>query len=277
MSTCIYITAPIVNPLLKPYVECIWMMRAPSTPPDKVEPLPADGRCEITFMLAGKAKRQSRKEQSTQYQTRSFLLGGRSSAYRVAQEGPTHYLSVRLRPGGLAAFLPLSAYELTDCMIDLHQLWGNEISFLEEQLAEARSFGQCVELLNAWLIQRCAVSSSLKRTLAALHLIEESRGQISLPQLAEQMDISIKQVERIFQRTIGFMPKTYLRIVRFQHTLSTMLTTSETLPLVQLAYEAGYSDQAHMSKDFRALAGAPPRAFMKMEHLIVDGYTTDPR
>jgi AraC-like DNA-binding protein len=65
-------------------------------------------------------------------------------------------------------------------------------------------------------------------------------------------------LQRWFEREIGVPPRRYLRLLRFQDTLAGLQRSDETLALQ--AAEQGFADQAHMAREFRALARAPAGA-----------------
>ena len=56
---------------------------------------------------------------------------------------------------------------------------------------------------------------------------------------------------------LGAPPKVAARLVRF----ATVCRRLGSAPLARLAADAGFADQAHLSREFAALAGAPPTAF----------------
>jgi transcriptional regulator GlxA family with amidase domain len=76
--------------------------------------------------------------------------------------------------------------------------------------------------------------------------------------LADRLAISERQLRRRFEATVGYGPKTLARVLRFQR-----LLRLAPAPLVDLALEAGYADQAHMTAEVKRLAGRPPVRFFK--------------
>ncbi|MBZ0234634.1 MAG: helix-turn-helix domain-containing protein, partial [Deltaproteobacteria bacterium] len=65
----------------------------------------------------------------------------------------------------------------------------------------------------------------------------------------------------LFRDTIGLSPKLWSRVQRFQRAITRAAAHPET-PLVEIAYGAGYSDQAHFTRELRALAGMSPREYV---------------
>ena len=56
-------------------------------------------------------------------------------------------------------------------------------------------------------------------------------------------------------------PKAFARVLRFEHSLTMM--RKDGASLASVAEAAGYYDQSHLNRDFRVMAGASPRAFLR--------------
>lgn len=68
--------------------------------------------------------------------------------------------------------------------------------------------------------------------------------------------LSHRQLQRRYDSEIGMPPRSYLRLLRFRDALKDIQSVAE--PLACTAAAQGYSDQAHMAREFRNLAGMPP-------------------
>ncbi|MET8850660.1 helix-turn-helix domain-containing protein [Amycolatopsis sp. NPDC004625] len=69
-----------------------------------------------------------------------------------------------------------------------------------------------------------------------------------------------RRLRRRFVQAVGYGPATYLRVSRFQRAVT---LAPRTPGLAALAAAAGYADQAHLSRDCRALTGRTPRAYFR--------------
>lgn len=78
----------------------------------------------------------------------------------------------------------------------------------------------------------------------------------SVAGIAERTGLPHRRLQRIFARELGMAPRTYLRLLRFRAALLDVQQGADTL--ADTAAARGYADQAHMARDFRALAGMPP-------------------
>lgn len=83
----------------------------------------------------------------------------------------------------------------------------------------------------------------------------------SVADLARRSGRSMRGLQRWFQHAVGLPPRTYLRLLRFQDTLSAI--QADATALADQAAHGGYADQAHMAREFRELAGAAARTVRK--------------
>ncbi len=88
--------------------------------------------------------------------------------------------------------------------------------------------------------------------LGAAILASTSAGEI-----AAAAKLPHRQLQRIFTRDLGMPPRAYLRLLRFRGAM--IEVQQSAVPLADAAAGQGYADQAHMARDFRSLAGVPPR------------------
>lgn len=75
--------------------------------------------------------------------------------------------------------------------------------------------------------------------------------------LAAGVNLSMRALQRWFEHHVGQPPRSYLRMVRFGDAFADLPSTEDGL--AGHAAGHGFADQAHMTREFRSLAGAPPR------------------
>jgi AraC-like DNA-binding protein len=77
--------------------------------------------------------------------------------------------------------------------------------------------------------------------------------------------VSERRLRRRFVQAVGYGPATYLRVSRFQRAVA----LAPRVPgLAALAAAAGYADQAHLSRDCRALTGLTPRGYFPLASTV---------
>jgi AraC-like DNA-binding protein len=87
---------------------------------------------------------------------------------------------------------------------------------------------------------------------AAVRAIHRRHGRIGVDALASAIGVPRRRLERLFRRDTALSPKQYIRIVRLTALLR-RLEAPDRDRLIDVALDAGYFDQAHMARDFKAL------------------------
>ncbi len=87
--------------------------------------------------------------------------------------------------------------------------------------------------------------------------------------LAGEVGWSHRHLISRFRRQVGLAPKTAARVIRFRAMLAGL--GAGRAGLADLAYEHGYSDQAHLNRDFREFTGTTPTGYLKRVNFVQDG------
>ena len=90
------------------------------------------------------------------------------------------------------------------------------------------------------------------------------RGLVRVAELAPQLDLSARQIERLFRERVGLPPKVFLRIVRFQEVLGGLrwrCAADAGRAVGRDRGAHGFYDQAHFIRDFKAFVGESPGAW----------------
>lgn len=95
------------------------------------------------------------------------------------------------------------------------------------------------------------IPDSLEKALECIEQ-DEAPGQIS-----ESIELSQRQIERIFNLWLGMAPKYYQRILRVKKAIC-FLRLHKNVNLADTAQQFGFSDQAHMTREFRTIARITP-------------------
>lgn len=97
--------------------------------------------------------------------------------------------------------------------------------------------------------------------------ITARRGAVRVGRLATEMGISRRHLQTRFRRELGVSPKQAVRLARFEHAQS-LLDTG--MSIADVAAEAGFADQPHLHREFRALAGMTPRESLSEFPIVHD-------
>ena len=196
----------------------------------------------------------------------SYLPGfvaGLQHRYAVTEaNGPTAGIQVDLTPIGAHILLGVPMHELTDRTLSLEDAMGDDGRRLIEQLRAARSADERFAAIESMIIQRLAAARVPSRAMFwAWNVLETNGGRVNVGEIGERLGWSRKHVVAQFREHIGLTPKMMARIVRFNRA-SQAIRSGERPNFGAIAAEAGYYDQAHMTREFVEFSGSTPGDFL---------------
>jgi AraC-like DNA-binding protein len=238
---------------LRRHVQCIWRLRDAAAS-DRTQTIFPDGRCELIVHL-GKPPRAWDLAQGWHEQARVLFAGQRRTPVRLAARGELDCVGVRLAPAASAAIGAASLAHLRDRIVDLHALEPDFAIALEtaaRRFAEDASGAELPCLLDA----RLTSYRIDERIESAVTRLESRDGQERIASLAAATGMSLRNFQVRFLQCVGLGAKELARVVRLQATLRSL--DEDEASLAQLASEAGFSDQAHATREVAKLTGSTP-------------------
>ncbi|CAM3358445.1 MULTISPECIES: AraC family transcriptional regulator [Streptomyces] len=196
---------------------------------------------------------------------RAAVAGLHLDAAELRQRGCTRGVYVTLSPLGTAALLGLPASALAGHVADLADV-APALADLPERLAACRTWPQRQALVEHALLTGLARhgerdnAPELRAMLAAL--ARTSR----VHEAAELVGCSRRHLSGRLRTELGVTPKEYQRLVRFEAARSRLAALGTTQAgLADVAAAAGFADQAHLSREWRAMAGCAPTRWLRTE------------
>ncbi|MCO5987389.1 helix-turn-helix domain-containing protein [Actinoallomurus spadix] len=181
-----------------------------------------------------------------------------ASAYHDIPAGGT-VVGIRLRPGVLGGLVGMPADELVDQDIAGTDIWDDVVR-LTDVLGEAATPQAALAVLQSFLARSVGELDPVVDEAVARLMPGSVGGTAALPAL---LSISERQLRRRCRAAVGVGPKELHRILRFQGFIARIQASVDQqdaadVDLARWAVEAGYHDQAHLSRECRRLAGSPP-------------------
>ena len=176
-----------------------------------------------------------------------LLVAGPDATAQVMTSTPgSTYVGLRFYPGTGPSVLGMPAVELLDSRVDLDQIWPQRlVDRLTAQVSDATDRTSALLDIARARIAPDATTAAIVAGLKA--------GQ-PVATVADAVGMSERQLHRRSLTAFGYGPKTLARVLRMRHALA--LATAGT-PYADVAVTAGYADQAHLSREVKALAGVP--------------------
>ncbi len=202
--------------------------------------------------------------------SRATVQGPATAPAVVDATAQRRAVGVAFTRNGLAAVVPGSVAELMDRLVDLADLWGRDGAFLHERLAavagvgvdlgrsEAAAADAVLHRLGRAVAERAAALDRRPDPAVARSLALLDRGR-SVAAVADDLGLDQRDLVARFRHDVGPTPKRVARLRRFETTL-VALRAADAPDLATVAAERGFADQAHLSREIRALAGVTPSA-----------------
>lgn len=176
-----------------------------------------------------------------------FVAGPDTTAHVTRSPAGRRYTAIRFAPGTAPAVLGVPAGELRDQRVPLSAVWpGARARRLTELLDEATDPARTLEEALS------AAGAAPDPWVDAL--VARVRAGTPVAELATEVGLSERQLHRRALFLFGYGLKTLSRILRVNDALG---LARAGMPFGAVAATAGYADQAHLSREVRALAGAP--------------------
>jgi transcriptional regulator GlxA family with amidase domain len=121
-----------------------------------------------------------------------------------------------------------------------------------------------MDALLAELLPTARQASEASTELA--ELARSEGGIVRAEQLASIAAVSLRTLERRFRTHVGLSPKKAIQRYRLQAVAERAL--SDDIDWASVAAELGYADQAHLSRDFRAVTGEAPASYSRTERVF---------
>lgn len=153
--------------------------------------------------------------------------------------------------------------EVAGRVVAVTDVWGADGRRLVERLAEAPSAHRRAAIVAAFLRDRTDPCPAPDAAVAAVGLLTQYTGKISVAGLAGSLGVGRQHLHRLVTREFGVAPRTLGRLLRFQGVLDAV-RAGRVPSLAELAIEHGYYDQAHLHRDCQAFAGLTPAAVLRL-------------
>jgi AraC-like DNA-binding protein len=244
-------TPPVYQFLATPghaLVEGVWRLET-GPGADDIAP---DSCCEIIFHLAEPP--MEKIASGWKGQPRRMIYGPLTRVLKLRRASQMVVMAIRLKPQGIGAMTD-SPRKFRNRSCDLTALLPPVlISRLEKAAhSELQAFGETAQ---ASLLSPPGWEGQAIRTTEAMRILDQDPS-IRAIDLAASMNISRRTLDRDFMRHTGLTPGEFTQIHRYQSARAQI--GAGELSLSDIAALSGYSDQAHMTREFRRFAGKTPR------------------
>ena len=196
-----------------------------------------------------------------------FVVGGLQAgpaliATPELQEG----VAIELTPRGSRALLRMPAAALWDRVVEAGDVMGSTADELWERLHLAADwpsrFAACDDVFCR--LVSLGHASAPAQEARAWELLAASGGTLGVAEVADRVGWSRRHLAARFRAELGLAPKAYARVLRFERVVAAVRAAGAPR-LAEVAADAGYADQPHLTREVRALAGMTPGQLLRRE------------
>jgi methylphosphotriester-DNA--protein-cysteine methyltransferase len=177
-------------------------------------------------------------------------------------------IGVRFRPGAAALWLGMPMSELVGTRRALGEFWGPIAREIGERVGDQPTNAARMNVLQAELSRRAMKVEQPALDLGfVFNALKTESGGRGMSIILDRLNIGPRTLHRRCVEAFGYGPKTLDRILRFQRFLR-RVRESQKPRLSGLAFEAGYADQAHLTREVRRLSTLSPAEILsQLGHL----------
>jgi AraC-like DNA-binding protein len=246
-------------------IECYWIIHDTDVTPVKQKIIP-DGFVEIIFHfgdnyrinLGGKWQRQAK----------SLFAGQIKGHFYLENTGATNIIGIKLKPAAVAHLFGTSMKPFTGRVVELKQAVGSRMKDLEAAIRKTVDDDRRLTLIEDFFSAKCDSYPEDHPVDRALDMIFSKKGMIPVSDICKELSVGDRYVQQLFQKYVGLSPKFLARIVRFSYIFQ--LIKENSPDWAGVVYEAGYYDQSHFIKNFKAFTGEDPTAYMFAEKSLAN-------
>lgn len=200
----------------------------------------------------------------------TILFGNNARCFNVRVRGPFLVAGTAIRPCGWAALSDRKASVFADRMHPARIVWGDDSDQLYTESAAADDDYAIVEALERfWRAQLVKFGNAESdRAMSDFEDIANNDSTMRVAEVAGQVGLSARALERRSCATFGLTPKAVMRRSRFLDMAAALRGISDPGEDERAALR--FSDQSHLNREFRYFINMTPGAFEKTPTPLMD-------
>lgn len=207
----------------------------------------------------------------------AYLRGQLSQSHNLIFDGKVDMIAIIFKPAGYQLFFKTPLICFKNQYIDISELEDKGLNYLSNAVLQSMDDEKRIHIIESFLLSRLSSQSTgnFERIDFAIRKIGNNI-EIDIASLAQGACLGYRHFKRVFTDYAGINPKDFLRVIRFQKSLS-ILHESPQIEKTKLAYECGFYDHSHMIKDYKSLSGYNPTGFLLTQQPYSTFYSPDCR
>ncbi|ASK32672.1 AraC family transcriptional regulator [Chryseobacterium sp. T16E-39] len=242
---------------LQDTIKCFWYNRRDSEETQSIFEVTPDGYAEIIFYFSGECS--VIQNGVLQPLPSPFMMGLLNQPVHFHMVNRLEIIAIRCFPWTVFDLL-----ELPSGKAGVHT-FEHPIAQLHSKLDALIQQGQvkeAIEQVKQYFLEIRSNISTDTMLFKAGVAMRQAKGTLPVSQVAEAAHATVRTLERKFKESSGHTVKDVSGLMRFEQARN-HLWLHPDVNLAGLAIDLGYTDQSHLSKEFKRYTGITPAAFAR--------------
>jgi AraC-like DNA-binding protein len=238
-------------------IKCFWYNKREFGPTESGFEVIPDGYAEIIFHFGSGCSVVY--DGILQPLPSPFMIGLLNQPMHFSTKNRFEILAIRCFPWTVFDLLGLQSGKA-----EVH-IFEHSIAKLQsvlKDLVHSGKIDEAIEQIKQFLLNarsQIAVDSMLFKAGIAMR---EANGAIPVSEVATAAHATVRTLERNFKQSSGYTVKDVAGLMRFEQVRNHLWLNPES-NIASLAHELGYTDQSHLSREFKRYSGTTPAAFAR--------------
>lgn len=247
---------------LKPYIQCYWFIYKEDEPAQPVtQKIVPDGGMGIVFNFGDDYFARIGNNIRT-FKCKCVLTGPSEETAFLELSKKIDAIGIRFQPGGAYPFFQEEISNFTDKTIPMstQDTWRSEE--LYSSLKMAKNQKDKVSLLNDFLLDKLRGNTIVPSLWisSVVEIVRQHNGSMKIDELARQLNITRRHLDRRFKKEVGLSPKQFSKIIRIGKARY-LMRCADTTSLTDVGYDCNYYDQAHFVREFKEVVKETPKEY----------------
>ncbi|MDR3679753.1 MAG: helix-turn-helix domain-containing protein [Flavipsychrobacter sp.] len=242
---------------LKDTIKCFWYNRRDSRAPQSSFEVQPDGYAEIIFYFGNLSNTSYSK--GLQPLPSPFIMGLQNQPVVFHTEHRLEIIAVRC--------FPWTVFDLLGLPAGKHgvHVFEHPIAQLQNTLdkyIDADNIDGAIAAVKQYFLDTRLYTAADSTLFKAGDAMREANGTLPVSEVAAAAHATVRTLERKFKQSSGYSVKDVSGLMRFEQVRNRLWHQPDS-NLAGLAVELGYTDQSHLSREFKRYSGTTPAAFAR--------------
>ena len=229
---------------------------------DRHNRFPASSFISLNWFLAGSVELLAADGEAAIRELPRWLVIGRLGPTETRNRGDLRYFGISMYPDAFTAAFGVAPQQLDGRLVDAHEVLSPEALAMFGAVAQAPDDERRMAVFEDYL---AAHAAGFKASLWQAAVRSGTRLSVRL--LSRLLQVGDRQTIRATRKALGVGVSDLRRFARgeaaFGELSARLKDSDKAVSLADIAAEAGYADQSHLSRECKAVTGRTPREFLR--------------